>query len=318
MGRAPKGKIVRKSMALRQMAVMVAIIASVLHMPRTKLWNAIPDEAGWNDAQSSIKMRKDKFIKFWADRFYEEGNLLDHHPHRISKGMSKEDALNAAVWLKTGYWVQVQGRGAGHTRYVHRWYPSVSRACRKCPQLRAIRDKYGLTNKRLLYWMKKYDPALARRSVYYKYGYSDELLSIRQMRGTSLYKRATTDPTFLDRCYYIDECTIWLDNEIKKGVRIYCDAHDLGVHSVLHYDKLQEDKAIKVHFIAVVNAVHGAVYFEFTTGTDDIERKHNLKPNDPAHGPYMVSLCRCYFGKITVLCHLSYDSLDSGSIPAST
>lgn len=294
MRRPKKAGSVRKALAVRQMALIVGILSMVTHMPMVQLWNAIPDEAGWFEAKSTVHMRPDKFIRFWTNRFIEEGSLLDHKVHHTPKSITQQEALNASVWLKTGYWIQVQGRGPSHTRWVHRWYPSVSRACKKCPELKAIRDKYGLSNKQLLYWMRKYDPELRRKRVYCKYGFDDEMLQTRQTRARSLLQRATLDPTFLDRCYFIDECTIWLDNEVKKGIKVYCDAHDQDVHSVLHYEKLQEDKAIKVHFIAAVNAVHGCVYLEFTTGTTDIQRKHNQIPNNPAHGPYMVSAAACY------------------------
>lgn len=300
--RAPKkGKNMRKPMSVRQMAVIVAIVAAVLHLPRLKLWNAIPDEDGWAEAKAQVGSRPNRFIKFYFDRFIEEGNLEYHHPEHTSEAITKQDALNAAVFLKTGYWIPVAGRGPAVTRYVHRWYPSVAKACKKCAELRAIRDKYGLTNKQLLYWMKKYDPELTRRRIYCKYGFDDKQMEARMVRARSLLLRANIDPTFLDRCYFIDECTIWLDNEVKKGMKVYCDAHDQDVHSVLHYEKLQEDKAIKVHFIAAVNAVHGCVYLEFTTGTTDIQRHHNQKPNNPAHGPYKVSAAACQFRKITVL-----------------
>lgn len=294
--RDKKGVKVRKDMKLRQMAVIVAIAAAIWHVPRTKVWYAIPDEYDWYQQQSTVKMRTDKFIRFWFERFLDEGTLVDHKIKRIPKSITEEEALNASVWLKTGYWIQMQGSRPGHIRWVHRWYPSIRRACRKCPELKAIRDKYGLSNKQLLYELRKYDPSLRRRKLYCKYEFDDEMLQRRQTRAKSLLKRANRDSTFLDRCYFIDECTIWLTDEIKKGMMVYCDAHDQGIHSVLHYEKLQEDKPIRVHLIAVVNAVHGCVYLEFTTGTDDIQRKHNLKPNDPMHGPYMVSTAVCYLG----------------------
>ena len=162
------GKPVRKRMALRQMAVIIAIAAAVTHLPRTKVWNATEGGEDWNAASATVKMRKDKFIKYWFDRFMEEGTLLDHKVTRTPKGITAEEALYAAVWLKTGYWIQVQGRGTHHTRWVHRWYPSVRKACQKCPELKALRDNYGYTNKQLLFHMRLHDPALRYRRVYCK------------------------------------------------------------------------------------------------------------------------------------------------------
>lgn len=105
------------------------------------------------------------------------------------------------------------------------------------------------------------------------------------------WRKSTADPSFLKRVYFIDECSIWIDSTISKGVKVYTDAHDKGFHHVIHCDKLHSNKKIKVRFIAVVNAVHGTVYLEFTTGTKDIQRLHNLVPLDPQHGPYKVIIC---------------------------
>ena len=100
MTRAPKGKSVRKRMALCQMAVIIAIAAAVAHLPRTKMRNATQGREDWNAASASVKMRKDKFIKYWFDRVMEEGTLLDHKVKHTPKGITAEEALNAE-WRKS-------------------------------------------------------------------------------------------------------------------------------------------------------------------------------------------------------------------------
>lgn len=160
-------------------------------------------------------------------------------------------------------------------RLVHRYYTSVSMAVRHSPELKALRDKYGLSNKKLLYYMRQADPGLRRRRVHIKYGFDPEERAKRQTRAESLWQKCIKTPTWLQRTYFIDECSIWIDNEAAKGIKVYADAHDKGFHEVIHYDKLDKNEKIKVRFIAAVNAQYGAVYLEFTTGTMDIQRHHN-------------------------------------------
>lgn len=316
---AKRSRTPRKSLAMRQMAVVVALFAMLTGTSRTALWESIPDVEGWYAEKATLKMRPDKFIKFWHDRFWEEGSLLDHKIQRKTSASIPEDEAKLASWyLKLGYWEEVPSKRGGEPRHVHRYYSSVAKACRKDPQLRAIRDTYGLTNKQLLHEIKKVDPALRRRRCYVKYGFTPDQMIHRQTRAKSLLQRATLDPTFLDRCYFIDECTIWLDNTLLSGQQVWADAHDQGVHHVIHYPRLSGSKRIKVHIIAAVNAVHGTVYLEFTTGTSDIQRLQNKKPEDPQHGPYKVSLTDCYNLQITMLFCAAVQTLNPGSIIASS
>lgn len=205
------------------------------------------------------------------------------------------------MYLKTGYWKPVQYRNGAKIRYTHRYYPTVNRACQLCAELRAIRDQYNLTNKQLLYQMKKADPNLTRRSIRVKKAFTPNELQRRAVRASTLYTKCCTQPDWRDRTYFIDECSIWLDNEACKGTRVYCNAFDNGYQTVIHFDKLPHNQPIKVRFMAAVNAVHGLVYLELTTGTTSITRLHNLLPLHPQHGPYKVGqLALLLFGNDNV------------------
>ncbi len=242
-----------------------------------------------------------RFVNRTRDRFFETGSTESKKYRRRCKkstAMPDDEARLAAMYLKLGHWVPMVSRNATSVRLVHRYYATVAAAVKNCPELRGLRDKYHLTNKRLLYYMKKADPKLLRRRVHIKYGFDAEELAERQRRANSLWHKCAGDPSWLERTYFIDECSIWIDNEMSKGIKVYVDAHDKGFHHVIHYDKLHKNKKIKVRFIAAVNAKHGAVYLEFTTGTTKIQRAHNTLPADPLHGPYKVSL-----GKHSLLCN---------------
>lgn len=197
-------------------------------------------------------------------------------------------AKAAAMHLKTGYWKPVQYRNGAKIRYTHRYYTTVRNACKLCAPLDKIRTDYNLTYKQLLYHMKAADPNLVRRSIRVKKAFTPAELQQRTVRATTLYTKCHTMPNWRDRTYFIDECSIWLDNESRKGTRVYCDAFDSGYQTVIHYEKLPYNKPIKVRFMAAVNAVHGLVYLEFTTGTTNITRHHNGVATLPQHGPYKV------------------------------
>lgn len=284
----------RKSKSLRIMATIIAIVAAVAHLPPTKLWNAIPRDSTFWDEASTVHEPPRKFIRETAERFYETGSVEYKkylRKKRKATAMPADEAKLAAMHLKLGHWVPVVNEDRTVVRLVHRYFTTVDSAVRSCPELRALRDKYGLTNKQLLYYMHDADPKLLRRRVHIKYGFSGEELAYRAQRANALWKKCVKEPDWLQRTYFIDECSMWIESEARKGVKVYADAHDKGFQHVLHYDQLHNNKKVKVRLIAAVNAVHGKVYLEFTTGTTRITRIHNHVAATPEHGPYMVSEC---------------------------
>lgn len=262
----------------------------------TTLWKECVKQEPFKEAAGTLHEDPRHFMQRWGQQFADTGSVLTKKRKvvRAKPGsIPHDEAFLAAVYLKTGYWKPVQFRHSSTTRYVHRYYQTVPRACRLCPELKAIRDKYKLTNKQLYNAMKAADPNLARHTVRIKYGFTKAELHNRVQRATSLFDRCDHEPDWRDRTYFVDECGIWIDSEATKGSRVYCDAHDKGYQSVIHYEQLPKSTKIKVRFVAAVNPVHGAVYLEFTTGTTNIRRVHNMLPTNPQHGPYKVSLRVC-------------------------
>jgi hypothetical protein len=277
------------------MATIIGILSAVHGIAPYTLWHSTPKSSPFWDEASRLKEPVHRFVGRTRDRFFETGSVDSKKYKRRSKkptAMPDDEARLAATYLKLGHWVPVVSRNGTSVRLVHRYYATVAAAVKHCPELRGLRDKYHLTNKKLLYYMKTADPKLLRRRVHIKYGFDKEELAERQRRANSLWQKCDHDPSWLDRTYFIDECSIWIDNEMSKGIKVYVDAHDRGFHHVIHYDKLHKNKKIKVRFIAAVNATHGAAYLEFTTGTTKIQRVHNTLPADPQHGPYKVNVCK--------------------------
>jgi hypothetical protein len=250
-------------------------LSGVLPKPsKTQVWNTWVATAAYKDAAATVREDRRKFINRWGKRFEKTGTVLGIPRTGRSKQIPKNMAKLAAMYLKTGYWkpVLVQYRNGARVGYTHRYYTTVRSACKLCAELDKIRTDYNLTYKQLLYHMKAADPKLVRRSIRVKKAFTPEELQHRTVRATTLYSKCHTMPGWLDRCYFVDECSIWLDNEACKGTRVYCDAYDKGYQTVIHYEKHPYSIPIKVRFIAAENAVHGLVYLEFTTH----HRHHSL------------------------------------------
>lgn len=283
---------------MRVMAVIIAAVAALTHHHPTTLWNAIPVESGFHAAAKCIKEPPRRFMARTFNRFLESGSTKDSpYPKRKKDplGITDSEAQLCAVHLKLGYWRTIVSKRTLKARRVHRYYPSIAAAVKNEEVIRTIKHKYGLTNKKLLYHMRKADPGLRRKRVHFKYGFDKDELELRVKIANRLWNKCRTTTNWLMRTYFIDECSIWIDNEFTSGITVWADAHDKGFQHCIHYHKLHKNKAIKVRFLAVVNAVDGATYLEFTTGTKDVERKHNLFPLQ-GNGPYKV-------GVIMVLLH---------------
>lgn len=277
------------------MAVIISAVAALTHYHPTQLWNAIPVESGFHQAAECIREPPRRFMRRTWDRFVETGSTKDRpYPKRKKDphGITDSEARLCAMHLKLGYWTTVVSRRTFKARRVHRYYSSVAAAVKNEEVIRAIKHKYGLTNKKLLYHMRRADPGLRRKRVHFKYGFNEDELKLRVETANRLWNKCRTTPNWLMRTYFIDECSIWIDNEFTSGITVWADAFDNGFQHCIHYHKLHKNKAIKVRFLAVVNAVDGATYLEFTTGTTDVERKHNLNPllGPVGNGPYKVNV----------------------------
>ena len=281
----------RMPLKLKQYALCIAIISWATTIHPTKLWNSTPKDSDFWEVAGMLHEPPRKFIRETAESFFETGSLLPkryRRRKRKSTAMPDDEARLAAMYLKLGHWVPIIKNNGQDVRLVHRYFATVQSAVNLCPGLKALKDKYHLTNKKLLYHMHQADPKLLRRRVHIKYGFSTEELTARQERANALWGKCNTSPDWLDRTYFIDECSIWIHNEAFKGMKVYADAHDRGFHHVIHHNQLHKNKKIKVRFIVAVNARNGKVYLEFTTGTTKIKRIHNVLPNNT---PYKVGAC---------------------------
>lgn len=244
------------------------------------------------DQQEARRVRK---------KFLQEATVKNlPHPkqvnmHKLLSAIPEDEAKMASFLLKSGY-VERTPTHHGHYMEEHHYFTSLGQALDKCPALKGIYDKYNalcddVTPQTFMEGLYKWDPLLRTRLVHIKYALSDDLKAERKHRAETLYNRAQREADFLSRIFFVDECAICFDHEIRKGVHVYCDAHDKGYRFVIPFRKRNPNKKIKVKVMGAVNLVTGPVFMEFTTGTTDIKRLHN-KPTDGTQYKYNVSVCR--------------------------
>lgn len=292
--RGKKGSKPRTTLHMRMWAAFVYMMIEFGFVEKKKLpmlWEK------WDGAEEFViahtTQQLTRLSNRWGRRFMQGGSMRDLPRRKKGRKIPLEEARRAAWYLKSGRWMVVPGTDHREAALVHRYYTSLDMACQHCPELMAIRQKYRVTNKEFYRAMHEADPKLARRRVRLRYELKEETMRDRQDRAAKLYERCTNDSTYLDRIYFIDECGIVIDNVLKKGVQVYIDAHDHGYKHVIHTENVHNGSRIKLHILAAVNAVHGAVYLEFTTGTTDIQREWNILAMDPEFGGYRVS-ARCW------------------------
>lgn len=265
----------------------LSVFSAFPNLTIPQLWHSWPES---NQLAGSLKdhaLYRD--ARRWGLKFLAGEPLKDSsRKHKVPK-IPREVALKASQYLKVGHWEFVPATKTRQPQFVHRYYNTVQQACQLCPELQAIRNQYELSNKQFLAAMHAADPNLRRRKVRMKYALNEKEMFERKDRARVLLNRCNQDPTFLDRVFFVDECAIVIDNVMNKGAGVYLDAHDKGYLAVIHSERIPKNKRVKFHFIAAVNAVHGAVYIEFTTGTTNILRQYNGVPLEEGHGPYKVS-----------------------------
>jgi hypothetical protein len=228
-----------------------------------------------------------RFCKRHYNNFIRTGTVRDSkrpgRPPKLPKGI----ALQASSLFKAGTLVKAYPHADAKKMVdVHVWWTSVDVACEESKALGDICRLYTITPKQLLKYMKSADPNLVRRRIDVKLDLTAEQKQKRKAAGEKLWQMFQRDPGMLSRIYFIDECKIWMSKLAAGTVKVYCDAHDENVHSVLPCKWMRKYKDVKLHFVCAVNPVHGAVYCKFTTGTTD-----NGDHVGNINAPYYVSVC---------------------------
>lgn len=237
-------------------------------------------------------------VRVWK-HFQLHGNLEDEPRSGRPPNMAAEDAIRAAALLKMGKQGSMLRGGRRVPRLVY--YTTVEQACHEDPELEAIRVQYNATHDQLLYHMKRHDPDLVRRTITYHPDFSAAQLTERMQLGSRLLQAMPTNPTaaraWLDRFLWGDEGAISLTSQNLEAVRVWCSKANFDVNDIVSLPRVRGQKDSKVHFFIVVSShpafrlTRGVVYFEFTTGTNNIKRLQNTMGQDSREAfGYMVGV----------------------------
>jgi hypothetical protein len=275
-------------MAYLGMTKRIALVVVYL----IRIYNSMQWQAAYQFARQKPWIRElltdDKLSKSdrrqasrWGKRFERVGSVATKkRVFTIKPGdITPDEAKIAAMILKSGYMTRTTHHG--RIQETHHYFSSLRQALSQSPQLMSIYQKYGYgtpgkKHRQFMEALYKHDPLLRIRRQHIKYALGAELMAERKQRATSLWARAHREPHFLERIFFVDECAIVFDHEIRKGIHVYCDAHDKGYRYVIPYKKLKANQKIKVRIMAAVNYHTGACFIEFMTGTTKVHRLHNL------------------------------------------
>lgn len=223
---------------------------------------------------------------------------LPHTKHvntnSLLSAIPPDEAKLASFILKQGY-TESTPLPDDEVYTEHNYFTSLQDAMDHSFALRGIYEKYeamceNVTHAKFMRALYKYDPLLRVRRIHMKYALDDDLKEERQHKARYFYSKANSDPDWLKRIFFVDECAVNFDHEINKGVHVYCDAHDKGYRFVIPFEKLEPSKGIKMKVMGAVNMLCGPIFLEFTTGTTDVQRMHNIN-SDGTQRMYKVGVC---------------------------
>jgi hypothetical protein len=219
-----------------------------------------------------------EYLKTWWDHFLTKGSVADDaragRPHKVNTA----DAQEAAQIIKDGKEVAHVHRGKTQVHRVH--YTSIREAIRESPRLQDICHKYNISAEELLNAMHQADPSLVRRKMFFKHAFTPSELEQRMQFASWCTMQEEQYGDLLSNTIFIDESSIVIDKSTTSDVWVWCDKHDLNFSDVCPR-KLPKEGRVKLHFIVAVSAHPafadrgGLVYMDFTTGTTDIQRRHN-------------------------------------------
>lgn len=218
------------------------------------------------------------FITTWGPRFLQSGTVHNLPRKKVPRKVPDEVAKQCVDIVKRGYYQRRQCNDPqGSVVEVHVYWTSIKIACADNRYLRWVCRTYSTSPAGLLRRMHQVDRNFKWRRLTFKW----ELTPLQKLRrkcvAILLLNYVSIIPDFLKRIFWIDECVIWLTAR-NVDVHVYADAHDQNVSAVMAVPGLQADTKIKVRVFAVVNALLGPFFIDFTTGTTQLQRRHIHPP----------------------------------------
>ncbi len=215
--------------------------------------------------------------------FYEHGRIGEADRSGREPLFEVADALRFAELLKGGKPGHMMRGGKKVPRLVY--FTSADQCIRECPEAQELQRKYNASAAQLLAAAKYHDPDLQRRTVTYHPDFSAVQLADRSATAKAELDKLPSHPFSrqhrLDRYMWGDEASIVLSDQNLERIRVWCSKANFNLQDIVSLPQMTGHKDCKVRFFIVVSShpafsQHGGVvYWEFTTGTDNIRRRVN-------------------------------------------
>lgn len=211
------------------------------------------------------------FIKDNVHKLETRFTLLDIKPSGRPPIFPDGVAKECAVLLSSGYWqTRFTFEGGGPVEHQE-WcrFTSLRDAISHLPRLQQVMHDYGVDAQQLLKRMEQVVPQLHYGPVPMKVALSDATKQQRVNYCTNMLHNLRANPDFLLDVYMMDECRIWVGQDlITKRLKVWSMRGDMEGQPPLSNVLFDKNKSFKINLVLVVNPRHGAVWWEYCSGTD--------------------------------------------------
>ena len=233
-----------------------------------------------DDEKQCVSLHDYAYLRTWWENFNKYGSVQDRPRAGRPRKLDYVAAWQAAAIVKAGKVVThiVKGRTVEHR--VH--YASIAEAVCENEELANITRRLNMTPEQLLHAMHEADPDLVRRKIFFKHSFTTQELQQRIAFAEACLALHAQPAGLLQNIIFIDEASIVINKYTQSDVYVWCDRHDLSFSDVCPR-KLPKEGSVTVRFIVAVSAhpafadKGGLVYMDFTTGTTNINRRHNKR-----------------------------------------
>ena len=230
--------------------------------------------------------------------FYGHGRLGEHDRSGKEPTWEAADAKRIAAILKGGKKGHMFKGGQRVERLVY--FTTIDQAIRENTELQQLQHKYNATAAQMLAAAKYHDPDLQRRTITYHPDFTanqlNDRLTVGKQQSDKLPAHPISQRLYLDRYIWADEGSILLSDMNLERLKVWASAANFNLQDIVSLPQMQGEKDCKVRFFVVMSShpafkkKGGVVYWEFTTGTDDIRRINNtLGQTQQEPFGYMVS-----------------------------
>lgn len=252
--------------------------------------------------QSDVTTNRSRFISHWFNTWRNTGDVEDADRPGRPRLVQEHEAWEAARLITTPR--PITYKKGKKTMCTNVYYTTIQEAIDDIPRLKQLVDRLGVNAEQLREAIHFFVPGFEQRRVQFKIALTDEEKDDRVKRCAELLEEYAKDPFMLYRMVFVDEMSVFNHGDNHDHVHVWVMRGDTAFDDVAHIPMTSLKKTVKAHVIAAVTAnpefksKGGLVYQEFTTGTTDINRRHNRRLDGSLRvGDYTYGVSMLHFQK---------------------